>query len=74
MHKFTNLPNKDGPKIEWKIEENCYRIQTSEGWLVCEIGRNTDRQTADDIACAIRFARDSGYEQALADVRKQLGI
>lgn len=74
MHQFVNLPGKDGPEIEWKVEENYYRIQTSEGWRICEVGRTTDRQTADDIACAIRFARDAGYKQALADVRRQLGI
>ncbi len=75
MYSFTNLPTKnESPRIEGVVEEHSYRIQTSDGWRICDVGRVTDEQTAGDIADAIHFARDVGYQHALADVRKQLGI
>lgn len=36
--------------------------------------KNTHAQIAGDIADAVRFARDAGYQQALSDIRKQLGV
>lgn len=74
MYQFHNLPTKNGPSIEGKASDHVYRVQTNDGWLICEIGRATDKQTAHDIAAAIRLARDAGYEQALMDIRHQLGI
>jgi hypothetical protein len=74
MYEFKNLPTKNGPKIEGKPQKECFRVQTEEGWMICEVGRATDQQTAYDIACAIRFARDTGYAQALAHIRHELGI
>ena len=74
MYQFTNLPTKSGPEIEGVAKDTHFRIQTAEGWRICDIGRTTDAQTAGDIADAIRFARDTGYKHALADVRRQLGI
>lgn len=75
MYKFTNLPTKKaGPNIESEVTETTYKIFTSDGWIICEVGRYSSKGTASDIADAIRFARDAGYEQALSDVRNQLGI
>jgi hypothetical protein len=74
MYKFCNLPKKGGAEIEGLDRGNHYRIQTDEGWLICEVEKNHDAQIAGDIADAIRFARDEGYQQALADIRRQLGI
>lgn len=73
MYQFTNLPKKDGPEIKGISLNYCYQIRTENG-IICEIGKNTDQGTASDIASAIRYARDAGYQQALSDVRRQLGI
>jgi hypothetical protein len=74
MYDFKNLPKKGGIEIEGIAQDECFRIQTKEGWMICEVGRATDGQTAHDIADAIRFAREVGYRQALAHVRYTLGI
>lgn len=74
MHQFTNLPRKGGPEIEGIPRAEYYQIQTSEGWAICRVEKTTDARIATDIADAIRFARDAGYQQALTDIRRQLGI
>lgn len=74
MYNFSNLPTKTRPEIEGIPEKDNFRIQTTEGCIICEISRTTEAQTARDIADAITFARDIGYRQALADIRRQLGI
>ena len=74
MYQFSNLPKKNELGIDCKFTEGCYRVQTTEGWMICEISRASHLATANDIADAIRRARDAGYQQALDDARKFLGI
>ena len=74
MYQFTNLPTKNGPEMEAVVTDGWFRIQTTEGREICAVSRSTPEGTASDIVDAIRFARDRGYQQALADIRRQLGI
>lgn len=74
MYQFTNLPPKHGWDIEGVVTETGYRIQTEDGWEICTVSRATDEATARDIADAIQYARDRGYEQAQADMQRALGL
>jgi len=68
--RFVNLPDKNTSiEIIGEAKEHCFQIHTSENWIICEIGKTTEQQTANDIACAIREARDRGYRQAFEDIR-----
>lgn len=73
MYRFINLPPK-GSEVECVVEPHCFRVQTEDGWRVCEISRVSYAATASDIARAIISARDAGYDQALANLRNELGI
>ena len=75
MYRMVNLPaKKDNQIIEGKFTGHSYRIQTSDGWEICQISKSTDEGIAREIAAAIRFARDLGYAQAQEDMRRQLGL
>ena len=74
MYQFINLPKKDELRIEGVDTDSHYRVQRDDGYLICEVEKNNDRQIASDIANAVRFARDAGYQQALSDIRNMLGV
>ena len=74
MYQFINLPKKDELRIEGVDTDSHYRVQRDDGYRICEVEKNNDRQIASDIADAVRFARDAGYQQALSDIRNMLGV
>lgn len=77
MYQFINLPDKNGPAIKGIAEDHRFHIvsaQPSGDVTICEIERGSPDMIAQDIASAIRYARDAGYQQALRDVRRTLGI
>lgn len=73
---MTNLPDvtQKDIRIVAKVTEHGYiRIQTSEGWEIDTI-RSTDPESiASHIARLITEARDGGFEQGRAFVRRALG-
>lgn len=72
---FTNLPTKKSelPIVCEYQERGVYRV--SDGtWKICEISTYSKSHTAIDIALAIKHARDVGYKQAMAEIRRTLGI
>jgi uncharacterized protein (DUF433 family) len=75
MQHLTNLPTKaSGVTIQGKVTGiGNIRIFTSDGWTICELYTHHPQALADDIAEAIRMARDSGFEQGRAHVRAALG-
>jgi hypothetical protein len=77
MTRLINLPTKgseeDGIVCVY-TEERGYRVQDSKGSTIVEIDAMTSSGKADQIASAIRQARDAGFQQGLAHVRHALGI
>ena len=76
MYQFSNLP-KQGEQTDIEVvvlPGRPFRVQTTTGLTICEISRATPEATGSDIVDAIRFARDAGYRQAQADMRRQLGL
>jgi len=72
--KDSNLEIKGVPWKNGKGEFLGYLITDTHDWKICEIHDTTPEGVADQIATAIREARDTGFEQGRAHVRKALGI
>jgi hypothetical protein len=51
-----------------------YVIQDDHGWKICDIDITTPEDIAHQISLAIKDARDIGFEQGRAHIRKALGI
>lgn len=78
---MSNLPTKDGGltligkiRKDAQGEVQSYLITDSHDWRVTEISVTTPEGIADQIAWAIKEARDIGFEQGRAHVRKALGL
>lgn len=74
--QVTNIPTSaSGIGIEGVVTEHGdFRVQTSEGWEIVEISAGTPNAIARNIATVVRMARDAGFEQGRAHVRKALGL
>ena len=78
---MSNLPTREsGLDIVGKVRKNSqgeflgYLISDSHEWRITEIAAATPEGIASQIATAIREARDIGFEQGRAYVRKALGV
>ena len=77
---MSNLPTKEsGLDIIGKIRKNAqgeflgYLIADSHEWKICEISAATPEGIVNQIAIAIKEARDIGFEQGRAHIRKAIG-
>jgi hypothetical protein len=75
-YRLGNLPKKqDDPERDVKCEyENGVYTVLAEEWVVCTIHATTPQAVANQIAAAIRTARDKGFEHGREHVRNALGI
>lgn len=77
---MSNLPTKEsGLGIVGKVKKNSqgeflgYLIADTHEWRITEIAAATPEGIADQIATAIKEARDIGFEQGRAHIRKAIG-
>ena len=71
---MINLPTKNSKVgIECILIEGGYRIQTSEGYVIEDISAATAKGIANQIAAAIRNARDIGFEQGRQFIKDAIG-
>jgi hypothetical protein len=65
----TNIPTKESDVlIKCRKVDDYYEFLTSEGWMI------ETCHSANDFANLVTYARDMGFAQGLASVRKALGI
>lgn len=75
MYRLVNIPEaRSGVAITCEVEEDAFHLKGMYGSTMGRIYRTTDSMIASDIARAVTLARDIGYQHALADIRKTLGI
>ena len=76
--RLINLPTKGSDQtITCEVQPEGFTLFAGEGqrrWRMGELCTATTAALAQDIAELIRQARDTGYEHALADVRRVLGL
>lgn len=74
--EIKNLPVPGSACLQGVADENgSIRIANAEGWLVAEISAGYSRQgVAERIARLLEDARDRGFEQGRAHVRRALGL
>jgi hypothetical protein len=77
---ISNLPTREsGLDIVGKVRKNAqgeflsYFITDSHEWKITEIMAATPEGIANQIATAIKEARDIGFEQGRAHIRKAIG-
>lgn len=78
---FANLPSKSSDGVVCcEVDDNAYHVYASYpnnkyrgNSTICRISRS-EKSILQDIASVIECARDQGYQQALIDVRRSLGI
>jgi len=74
---MINLPEKDKGRIRgyYNSVDDSYHITTIMGDKIIDIGPRLRKETiAEDIAIAIEYARDIGFNQGVASIRKALGF
>ena len=70
-----NLPPPGSACLKAKVAPaGDVMVTNAEGWIVAELRAHSPQHLADEIARAIEDARDAGFQQGLAHVRRALGI
>jgi hypothetical protein len=78
---MINLPTKEsGVNIVSSVKKTSegelvrYSIHDDHNWKICEIDITTPEDIARQIATAIKEARDIGFEQGRAYIRRAMGV